>query len=68
MKLGDVVRIRRIWIMQPVSYVEGLVVDIRTTRWEDNYRIVSILTEDGKIVTEPIDLVRDAKNVEYIIC
>lgn len=54
--------------MQPETYTMGLILSIKTTRWEENYRIVSILTEGGKIVTEPIDLVRDAKNVEYIVC
>lgn len=68
MKLGDVVRIRRIWINQPPSYTVGMIVGMRGTHWDADYQILTILMHDGTLTTEPINVVRDIKNVEYIIC
>lgn len=62
------VRIRRICINQPPSYTEGLIVGIRGTYWDKDYRVLTILTAGGAVATEPLNIVRDAKNVEYIIC
>jgi len=67
-KLGDVVRIRRIWINQPPSYTLGMIVGMRGTHWDEDYRILTILTSDGTLTTEPLNVSRDAKNVDYIIC
>lgn len=68
MKVGDFVRVKRIWVMQPPTFVEGLIIDIKSTRWSDSYRILTLLTKDNKLVEEPLDLERDAKHIEYIAC
>ena len=66
LSVGDYVRIKRIWVNQPDSYVEGVIISFSKTRWEENYRIVELLQADGKVVNEPLDIVRDFRSFEII--
>jgi hypothetical protein len=66
MNVGDLIKIKRIWINHPPSYLQGIILSIKTTRWDKNYRIIKLLKTDGTIVDEPLDIVRDINCYEII--
>lgn len=67
LRIGDRVRIKRIWINQPDSYIEGIILGFSDTRWDEDYRIVELLSTDGKIFKEPIHIKRDYRCFEVLI-
>jgi hypothetical protein len=65
-KVGNLICIKRIWILTPVCYIFGVVLDVRKTKWDKDYRILKMLTTDGIVSDEPLDIVRDINCYEII--
>lgn len=65
-KVGSLICIKRIWILSPVSHALGIVLEVRKTKWDKNYRIIKMLKIDGEITEEPLNIARDIENLEIL--
>lgn len=66
-KVGNLICIKRIWILTPVCCVFGIVLDVRKTKWDKDYRIIKMLTTDGIVSDEPLNVIRDADNLQILV-
>lgn len=65
-KVGSLICIKRIWILSPISHAFGIVLEVRKTKWDKNYRIIKMLKIDGEISEEPLNIIRDIDNLEIL--
>lgn len=65
-KAGDLICIKRVWLLTPVSYVCGVVLGVRIIKWDKNYRMIRMLKIDGEVCEEPLNIVHDANNLEIL--
>lgn len=65
-KVGDLIRIQRVWLMTNVTHVFGLVLGISETKWDKNYRLIKLLKFDGEVGIEPINVIEDVGNLEFL--
>ncbi len=65
-KVGNIIYIEKSWTHRPPTKIFGLVIGIRKTKWDRDYRIIKVLQGDGKIVEEPLNIVREIECCKVI--
>ena len=66
LKAGQFIRIKREWMQHPCTYVHGIIIEIRKTKYDSDYRFVKLLQLAGKITDEPVKFGSRGTTLEVI--
>jgi hypothetical protein len=65
MKLGDLVRFTYQYSIVDLQVVSGVLLDVRDTKWSDEYRFYKVLTNEGVVIEVPV---KNSAPLEVLSC